>query len=167
MESRASNYEIKLAFIIKRIEKLFSENEKIVENYEIPFPANNLKLGPLENETVQNLLDHFRFVMDRNEFSVRSWLLVEAVIRVNPGHYSAYDYRKSFINKIKSGTIEWEGRNNAANNRRLLWSAHQKRVPNAKRSHQARPKIFPGTKPLFIKPDRFHINQRFGNTGAF
>ena len=100
MDQATSKYQIKLAYLKKKIQKSFSPEEAIPECYEIPFPANNLKLGPLENEALQKLLDIFRFVLSKNEYSARSFFLVELIIRACPSHYAAFDYRKSYINKV-------------------------------------------------------------------
>ena len=97
-------------FLVKKASSLFASEERIRECYDVPFPENDLKLGPLESEALQDLLDIFRFVLLRNEYSARSWLLSEAIIRSSTSHYAAFEYRKSFINKVADEEISVEGR---------------------------------------------------------
>jgi hypothetical protein len=110
MNNDESKYQVKLAFVANKVIKLFALEETIKESYEIPFPENNIKLEPLENKALQHLLDIFRHVLANNEYSIRSFLLSEAIIRACPSHYAAFDYRKEYFNKVLAGDIEFEGR---------------------------------------------------------
>ena len=109
METNQNKYQVKLGFLMAKIETLFNPSEKIEDVYDIPFPSNNIKLAPLKNEFLQNILDIFRYILDKKEFSTRSWLVSEAIIRASPSHYAAFDYRKSYINKVINKDIEFKG----------------------------------------------------------
>ena len=103
-------YHTKSIRLLIKIFSLFGEEENIVERYTIvTTEPNNLKLDKLKNEHLQDVLDIFRFVLFNKEFSTRAFLLSEVIIRFIPSHYSAFDYRKSYILKVKEGAIELEG----------------------------------------------------------
>ena len=103
-------YLTKLAFIMVKVLKLFQQEERIEEEYMARMQQpTNLQLDPLEDEELQAVLDTFRFVLKSEEFSSRSLLLSEAVIRSIPSHYSAFDYRKDFLKRVKARDLDFEG----------------------------------------------------------
>lgn len=57
-------YHTKLAFIMAKVIRLFEEDERIEEEYTARMETpTSFKLGPLEDEDLQTILDIFRYFL--------------------------------------------------------------------------------------------------------